>query len=48
MIDEVDLDIACGGKYSVDVPDWMEQGQSESGWTVEDIVRMVREDRDEH
>lgn len=47
VIDEIDLDELVHGVRAEGVPDWMRDGLGELGLTADDIVRMVREDRDE-
>jgi excisionase family DNA binding protein len=48
VIDEIELDELVNGIRAEGVPDWLRDGLAEQGIDVDDIVRMVREDRDEH
>lgn len=46
VIDETDLDELVNGIRAVGVPDWMRESEGALGLSVDDIVRVVREDRD--
>lgn len=48
VIDEVELDELIHGVRAVGVPQWMLESDGELGLTPDEIVRMVRRDRDEH
>lgn len=48
VIDEVELDELLHGIRAEGCPDWLRKGLREQGVDVDDIVRMVRRDRDEH
>ena len=48
MVDEIALDELVNGIRAVNVPDWLAGPSPVTGWTADDIVRMVRQDREEH
>ncbi len=47
MIDEIDLDELLNGVRAVNVPEWAKGVDPVTGWTVDDIVRMVREAKED-
>src|SRR5688572_21474452 len=47
MVDEIALDEIINGIRAVNVPTWLEGPDPLLGWTADDIVRMVRQDREE-
>ena len=48
VVDEIELDELVHGIRAEGVPDWMRDGLGALGMSADDVVRMVREDRDEH
>lgn len=48
VIDEAELDEVVHGVRAEGVPEWMRDGLRSQGWSADDIVRMVRQARDEH
>lgn len=48
MVDEVALDELVNGVRAVNVPHWLRGRGGLLGMTADEIVQMVREDRDEH
>jgi excisionase family DNA binding protein len=47
MVDEIALDELINGIRAVNVPEWLAGPSPVTGWTADDIVRMVRRERDE-
>ena len=47
MIDEVELDELINGVRAVNVPEWA-KGRGPLGLTVDELVQMIREDRNSH
>lgn len=47
MVDEVALDELINGIRAVNVPEWLDGPGPLTGWTPDDVVRMVRREREE-
>lgn len=48
VVDKTALDELLNGIRAVNVPDWMREQPGILGVDIDEIVRMVRQDRDEH